>query len=360
MQNKSSNNLFNGQSFYIGIDCHKKNWTVTVLGEQYEHKTMSQNPDPNVLFKYMSKSFPGGTYKAVYEAGFSGFGACRRLKDLGIDCMVIHPADVPTNQKEKLQKTDPVDSRKLAKMLRSHNFEGINIPDPKQEADRSLMRQRFRLVKDLSRTKHRVKSLLMQFGIDIPDNLTLSQTRHWSKVYINWLKELPIEYTSLRQTLDSYISTGLSQRKELLSVNRQLRDLSKSDYYKQDTEILLSIPGIGLITAMTFLTEIGDVNRFKSLDCLCSFVGLVPTMHNSGDKVVNGKMIKRGRKELKIMLIEAAWDAIRIDPAMMANFNELTKRMNKNKAIIRIARKLLNRVRYLLMNKEKYELGVLN
>ena len=69
-------------------------------------------------------------------------------------------------------------------------------------------------------------------------------------------------------------------------------------------------------------------------------------------------MTKRGRKALKIMLIEASWDAMRLDPALMAKFNELTKRMEKNKAIIRIARKMLSRIRYVLIHQQKYVIGV--
>jgi transposase len=213
-------------------------------------------------------------------------------------------------------------------------------------------------MKDVTRTKSRVKSLLFQFNIDIPDRFTSAQTRHWSKIYINWLKELPVEYESLRQTLDNYIRVGELQRKELLSINRQVRTLSQNDTYRRNYNFLISIPGIGFLTALTFLVQIGDITRFTRLDDLCNYVGLVPMMHGSGDKMHTGKMIKRGRKELKIMLIEASWDAVRMDPALMAKFNELSKRMNKNKAIIRIARKMLSRMRTVLLNGKKYELGI--
>ncbi len=153
---------------------------------------MSQNPSPGLLASYMHRNFPGGKYKAVYEAGFSGFESCRKLQKLGVDCIMIHPADVPTSQKEKLQKTDKADSRKLARTLRANEFEAIHIPDRNIEADRALVRQRFRLIKDISRTKNRVKSLLFQFGIDIPERLSASQTRHWSRVFINWLRPPPL------------------------------------------------------------------------------------------------------------------------------------------------------------------------
>ncbi len=359
MQRKIKENSFNGQSFYVGIDYHKKSWKVTILGENYEHKTMSQNPDPKILANYLKRNFPGGNYQAVYEAGFSGFNTCRELRDLGVECIVIHPADVPTNQKERLQKTDKADSRKLARSLRSNEFDPIHIPERKLEADRALVRQRFRQVKDISRTKNRVKSLLLQFGIDIPDRFTSEQTRHWSKVYINWLKDLPIEEEGLKRTLDNYLQIGEIQRKELLTINRQIRKLSRTKDYRNNCRLLLGIPGIGLITAMTILVELGDIKRFKRLDELCNYVGLVPSMHGSGEKMETGKMIKRGRKALKIMLIEASWCAVRKDPALMLKFNELTKTMKKNKAIIRIARKMLSRIKHVLVHQEEYELAVI-
>jgi transposase len=358
MQTKVNEKLFDGQSIYVGIDCHKKNWTVTILGEQYEHKTMSQNPDPDILASYLRRNFPGADYSAVYEAGFNGFYPCRRLRELGINCNVIHAADVPTRQKEKKQKMDPVDSRKLARSLRSKEFEAIHLPEPLLEADRALVRQRFRVMKDVTRTKARVRSLLFQFNISVPDLFTLSQARSWSRVYMNWLKELQIEHESLKQTLDNYIRIGEIQRKELLSVNRQVRSLSQTDSYRGNYNLLISIPGIGFLTAMTFLAQIGDIRRFERLDDLCDYIGLVPMMHGSGDKMYTGKLINRGRKELKIMIIEAAWEAVRLDPALMARFNELVRRMNKNKAIIRIARKLVSRMRSVLMTQEPYKLGI--
>jgi transposase len=355
---KGTKELFKDQNFYVGIDYHKKSWKVTILGEQYEHKTMSQDPNPAILANYLSRNFPGGSYHAVYEAGFSGFGSCRKLQDLGINCMVIHPADVPTSQKERQQKTDKADSRKLARSLRSNEFEAIHVPERRLEADRALLRQRFRLVKDIARTKNRVKSLLLQFGIIIPERFTSAQTRHWSRNYIKWLKELKIEELSLRQVLNNYLEIGVLLRKELLLVNKQVRELSELPEYKKNYEILITIPGIGITTAMTILVQIGDIKRFKRLDDLCNYIGLVPKMYASGDKVVTGKMIRRGRKELKIMLIEASWEAVRKDPALMAKFNELSLRMNKNKAIIRIARKLLSRVRHVLIHQVEYELGI--
>jgi transposase len=359
MHKKINEQTFTGQTFHIGIDCHKKSWKVSIMGEEYEHKTFSQNPDPKLLAQYLHQHFPGATFKAVYEAGFSGFGACRQLNGLGINCMVIHAGDVPTNQKEKLQKSDKADSRKLAKCLRDKDFTGIDIPSEKTESDRAVVRQRFRIVKDLSRIKNRVKSLLFQFGVDIPAEINENQSRQWTRKYTDWLKNLQVTEDGLREVLDSLIRLAEHQRGELLLINKSIRKLTQEEYYKDNYELLLSIPGIGVTSAMMILTQINNIKRFKTLDELCNYIGLVPSMHGSGDKVQIGKLINRGRKELKIMLIEASWIAIREDPALMAKFSELAKKMHKNKAIIRIARKMVSRIRHVIIKQERYEIGVL-
>lgn len=358
MRSEITKDSFKGKSFYVGIDYHKKSWVVTILGEQLEHKTMSQEADPYRLAAYLNRNFPGASYHAVYEAGFGGFGACRKLRELGVDCMVIHPADVPTSGKERLQKTDRSDSRKLARSLRSHEFEAVHLPDACLEADRALVRQRYRVMKDVSRTKNRIKSLLSQFGIPIPDSFTAYQTRHWSAVYLGWLTSLDTNPPLVRTVLDNYLLIGQRQRNDLLNLNRQVRALSMSERYRENYFLLLSIPGIGVMTAMSFLVQVGDIRRFKCLDDLCNYIGLVPSMYGSGEKMQTGRMIKRGRKELKIMLIEASWESIRKDPALMSKFDELSKTMHKNKAIVRIARKMLSRIRFVLCHGKPYEKSI--
>lgn len=361
---KQGKKLFAGQTIYVGIDVHKKSWTVTILGENQTHKTFSQNPDSQLLARYLKKHFPGAQYTAVYEAGFSGFWTCRQLRELGIECEVIHPVDVPTTRKERLQKSDKIDSRKLARTLRNKEFEFIHIPDEQLEADRSLVRQRAKVSKDLARIKNRVKSLLMQFGISIPDHISASQSRHWSKAYINWLEEVMIQEPSLRQTIDNYIRLGKLMRQELATVTRQVRNLTQEPRYEKNFLLLRGVPGVGLVVGITFLVELGDIRRFKSMDELCNFIGLVPSMHGSGETMKTGKMIKRGRKQLKILLVEAAWKAIGADPALMVKYNEFVsglngrKAMKGNKAIIRIARKLLARIRHILIHQQEYEIGV--
>ena len=144
-------------------------------------------------------------------------------------------------------------------------------------------------------------------------------------------------------------------REKLLFITKHIRELSKNKKYLHQVNLLRSIPGIGLITAMTLLTEIEDISRFKDLDNLCSFVGLVPSTHSSGEKEIDGGITPRSNSFLRSIIIESAWIAVRNDPALLLAYEKLCIRMKPSKAIIRIAKKLLNRIRFVLKNNAIYE-----
>ena len=358
MQTKIKKIDLRGQHLYIGIDVHLKSWKVTILNEHYECKTFSQDPEPDILIAHLRNNYPGAIYHAVYEAGFCGFQHQRALEKAGVECIIVHPVDIPFTGKDRKLKNDVRDSRKLAKSLRSGELEGIYIPDEEHVADRDLIRSRYKVARDITRYKLRIKSMLMFHGMKVPWYISAEQSRHWSANYVQWLKELDVKYRWLRCSLDCYIDCVLVLRKQLLGLNRNIRQMASTPRYKKSCELLMGIPGIGTISAMTLLTEIGDIRRFTTFDQLALFVGLVPKTNSSGDREVVGKMVKRGRKALKIIIIESAWVAARQDPALMAKFNTLSKKMVKNKAIIRIARKLLNRIRHILIYQEEYVIGL--
>ena len=108
---------FKNVNFFIGIDTHLKSWTVTIRSEGIELKTFSMNPSASELNIYLNKHYPNGKFNVVYEAGFAGFTPYRSLNKLGLNSIVVNPADIPSTGKEKSIKTDPTDSRKLAREL---------------------------------------------------------------------------------------------------------------------------------------------------------------------------------------------------------------------------------------------------
>ena len=349
---------FNGQNIYVGIDVHLKSWSVTVLSESSVLKKFRQDPRPEALHKFLVTNYPGASYYSVYEAGFSGFWTHNRLSELGINNIVVNPADVPTMLKEKLRKTDAVDCGKLARGLRAGDLQGIYIPRAEILEIRSLIRLRNSIVKDTTREKNRIKSLLRFHGIEIPDQFTRHSIGNWSKRFLQWLGEVDMSTEYGRKTLDLHIEQFVRLRQMLLQETRVIRQLSRSEPFAEPLRLLMTVPGIGITTGITLPTEIDNASRFKSAEQLAAYIGLIPMCHSSGEKEGIGDITVRKHAILRCYLVEAAWIAIRKDPAMTMAYEEYKKRMNGNKAIVKIARKLVNRIFFVLKRKTEYVPGV--
>ncbi len=356
MRNKNNELDFSNQIIFVGIDVHKKQWSVTINTGGQQIKTFSMNPEPEELNKYLRKNYPGGKYRSCYEAGFCGYWIDRQLQSVGIENIVVNPGDVPASNKEKTRKTDRIDSRKLARELSGDNLTGIYIPTKEQEATRTLSRLRIQLTKDQTRVKNRIKSLLNFIGIHLPENIEL---KHWSGKFIKYLHSLDFEQEELKQTLEQQLKQLTALREQLSDVVKLLRKMIYQDEEKQKTVVqLMTVPGIGFITAVSLYTEIMDINRFRSFDHLSSYVGLAPSTYSSGQKEMVIGLSQRQNTNLRNILIEASWIASRKDPVLTMTFGRLSRRMKKQEAIIRISKKLLRRIMHVWKQREDYIFSV--
>jgi transposase len=352
MQSNTLN--FNGQKIFIGIDVHLKSWNVSIFTSNVKMKPFSQSPDAVALRTHLDRNFPGGDYFSAYESGFCGFSVHYDLLRCGIKNIVFNAADITDSHKERARKADSVDSAKIARNLRDGNLTPIHVPSQEDLSDRQLLRTRRSLVKNQSQTKIRIKSFLNFYGIKCPLSLECNGT-HWSQRFINWVKyEFGNMADSQRKSGMFLLRTLEFQHAEVLSATRELRDLMRSPKYEKNMRLLTSVPGVGLIAAATFLLEIGDISRFSNSDHLASFIGLVPDTRSSGEKDAKIGITNRSNRYVREALIEGAWRAIRKDPALTLAYEELRKRMEPNKAIIRIARKLANRIMCVLRTQEPY------
>ena len=350
---KNTDKLFDGQEFHLGIDAHKKNLKVQIRNQGRILKRFTMDPEPDKLKEYLVKNYPGGKYNSVYEAGFCGYWLHRRLVKAGINNIIINPADVPTKQKEKSHKTDKVDCGKLARELENGSLDKIYIPTEQEEALRTISRLRFQIVKDQTRVKNRIISFLDLHGIKLLED---SEEKHWSRKFIERIKKLEFREPYNKMYLDKLLEELYHQRSRNLEILRTIRQISKQT---EIITLLMTVSGIGLIIAFTLYAELFDMRRFKKLDELAAIIGLIPSISQSGETKYDLGLTYRYNKYLRSLLIESAWVAIRMDPALTASFNECCKRMSKQKAIIRIARKLLNRIRYVWINKKEYQIGVI-
>lgn len=354
--NQSQEELnFSGTNIYVGIDVHKKSWNVTIMIYNQYIKTISMNPSPKELGKYLRKNYPRGNYYSVYEAGFSGTWIHRALLKAGIKNIIVNPADIPTTNKERLTKTDTVDSKKLAKMLSNGSLQAISVPDTKQEAIRGISRMREHFVKTQTSVKNQINALLNREGVEVDPKYKYGR---WSHNYINELRKIKFTEEAVKYELEAEIELLIFIRKKLTEILKEIRRIiTETEEINKIIKLLLTIPGIGTITAFTLYTELWDIKRFTNKDKLASYVGLSPACHNSGEKERVLGLINRHNARLRNLLIESAWVAIRHDNALTKKYGELLLRSKPQKAIIRIAKKILFRIRTIWINEVPYIKG---
>jgi transposase len=352
MDNKSRSVDFDGQDFYLGLDVHHKSWKVTIRTMGTEVKTLAMPPDADKLHAHMRRNYPGGSYRSCYEAGFSGFSAHRRLVELGIDNRVVHAADVPTTDKERRQKDDVRDSRKLARSLEKEELKPIYIPDPHMERLRSLCRLRERSSSHISRIKNRIKGHLKYYGIVMEED---SSYRRWSGAFIDRLDALCSEPDPFSDYLAISLDALREEKNRLALIIGRLRAHCSEGDSASILALLRSVPGIGMKTAFVLYTEIQDIKRFSNLDRFNAFLGLIPSTASSGENEKATGITPRRNRALRTLLIEAAWVSIRHDPELLSAFCKLSCRMKKQDAIVRIARKLAARVAYVWRTGTAYK-----
>jgi len=343
---------FHSINLYIGIDVHLNQWTVTLRTRDIELETFSMNPSPKELKNHVNKLYPNARCYSVYEAGFCGFWVHRELTQLGIDNIVVNGADVPTTHKEKKHKRDKVDSRKLARERASGSLTPIYIPTKEQESFRRLGRILLQTRKSSKQVKCRIKHFFHNHGIHLPKN---SEISHWSRNFIKWLQSIEFEYEEDKYYLDEQVKCLEENRQSKLRHLKKVRKIIKGNKILQ---YFKAMPGIGDITAFTFYAEVIDISRFQKLDHLISFIGLIPSVESSDEKERILGLTNRCNKYLRSLLIEAAWVAVRKDPALTMAFNNFLKDKSKQRAIIRITKKLVNRMRYVWKNQQPYIIAV--
>lgn len=347
---------FSGKTIDTGIDMHLKQWTITIYMEGNFHKTFSQDPNAAALSSYLEKTFPNGTYRSVYEAGYFGYVAHRELMNLGIMNRVINPADVPTTAKEKTKKNDKVDSNKLARGLWMGAFSETYVPSVEAEGDRDLVRHRIsKSRKEMTSIKQQIKAFLKRKGQDYNDLVPENKGR-WTLEYIKTIKELKLPTLSDQLVKDQLVSKLEHIKATRKALDKNIIELSRTDKYEEQVRRLRTIPGVGLLTAMTMLTEIIEMDRFKSLDRLCSYMGLVPDTEQSDEKMRVKGLTKRTNHDVRRILIQSAWQYSMRDPGMLLRYGNWKQANGNNaqKAIIKVAKRLLSIIRALWLKQEDF------
>ena len=247
--------------------------------------------------------------------------------------VVAHPPEVKLIANARV-KTDTKDVHKLARLLVADLIPEVWVPPVAVRELRTLIAHRRQTIKKRTMAYNRLHSLIHR------NNLVLPKGGTFTKKNRSWWENLAlsrIEKLRLCQDLELVDLLG-QQIKEL---DAELNHLSASHPWNVDMPYLVQLPGFGVILAMTILSAIGDIQRFPTSKHLVGYAGLGASVHDSGQTHYTGRITKKGRKELRWALVEAAWAAVRSHPYWREQFHKLTRRMKSSKAIVAVARKLL-------------------
>jgi transposase len=338
-----------GEDLFVGIDLHKQRWHVTIRTFDVELFSASIPGTWESLQRILVR-YPGHSLQAVYEAGYFGFRLHDRLVDHGIPCLVTPPSLVPQEYGNRV-KTDRRDSSKLAHLLAKGMLKRVWVPSEEERYHRQVVRRRRQLVRDRVRTQSRIKAELRFYGIHLEE-----PRGRWTQVYLEGLRSINFGNRWMQESFNRLLEQYEFLSAQIAKQTQLLRELSETVLYRKRVEILQSIPGIGMISAMELLLELQDVSRFRRAEQLAAYVGLTPSQYSSADKVRMGRITGIGKNTLRAILVEASWQLITKDQVMREKYDRIKIRSGGKRAIVAIARTLLLRMRRMLLDERAYTL----
>lgn len=346
---------------FVGIDAHQASLSIAVLPEAAAGpEPVRELPnEPAKVRRYFRGLSSRGPIEAVYEAGCLGFVLYRQLTSLGVTCMVAAPSRIPILPGDH-RKTDRLDAERLAAFLRGRQLTAVRPPTKETEALRSLVRTRIGVQEDVVRARHRLQKFLLLRGE------VFSEAGNWSRAHMRWLAERKLELGEDQLTFD-FLRMELDQRVMALKIldERIGRRVEDADVQKQ-VQALRAFRGIGNLTALCVIAELGDPRRFPSSDQVASYCGLIPSEHSSGESSRRGGITHSGNARLRRVVVEAAQHAARqlgpgyarearrakvpapivalareADQRLSLRYKSLVRRMHTNQAKTAVARELI-------------------
>jgi len=340
-------NLTVDDDVYVGIDVHKTNCHIAIWLNEAIALTFV-TPSDNIAIAQVLHKLTPGLKQIVYEAGPTGFSLARTLKAASLPVAVIAPSKTlrPAAQQSK---SDRLDCRKLAEFAAKDLLIEVAIPGKQQEADRQVVRLRNQLGDKRIRIKQQIKSLLLQHHITEPVGLA-----RWTKQSIVELQDIEL-CPEMRFSLDVMLDELSYLQSQIKRVELQLKKIFAKDHHARKIEVLQSHPGVGPITARQFRAEVFTPDRFSKSTQLTRYLGLCPRVSQSGQKRIEGRLMKAGQIKLRANLVEAAWAWVRVDPVAKETFRRLLSNTGEpNKAITAMARRLAVHLWKMLCDDQLY------
>ena len=287
---------------FIGLDVHKDSIVIAVAesdGSQPEVVCTIPN-ETRLLLKQMKKLEASGSLRVCYEAGPTGFGLYRALREVKIDCQVVAPSLIPKKPGDRV-KTDKRDAKNLARFLRSGDLTPIHVPDAATEAMRDLERAR-EDAKEAERTaRHQLTKFLLRHSKRF-DGKTA-----WTAAHLDWIRSQKFEHEAQNRVLVDYVHAVESATARVAQLTKDIVDLVEIWSLKPLVQALQALRGIQVLSAVVLAAEIGDFSRFASASEFMAYLGLIPSEYTTGDSERRGGITRAGNGHARRILIESAW-----------------------------------------------------
>ena len=333
------------RTYFVGIDLHKDYSTITVLDEAGNELDQTDVPNDAEDFTIYFKQWEG-KMKVALEATYNWYWLVDLLQRLGLEVKLAHPYKTRIIGEAKV-KTDKIDSRILAQLLRADFLPTSFIADPKMRDDREWLRHRIYLVRLQTSVKTRIHCLVDKYNI-----------RHgfsdlFGKEGIAFLHSLSFPERT-QKCLEGLLRTLGYLQEELRPLRNEIIASGKED---EEARLLESLPGFGYFSSLLLLKEIGTVERFASPKKLVSYSGLAPGISSSGGKSYGKGITKQGNKYLRWLLIQAASSVVRTkkDRRLMGLYSRVQHRKNSKIAKVAVAKELLTIAYFILKHREPYD-----
>ena len=341
--------LTTDDELYVGIDVHKKSYHVAFYLNDAPAIDFVMQSDKEKLSQKLEPLAPA-LHQVVYESGPTGYGLARYLNKKTMPISVVATSRIPRPPSQE-DKTDKIDSRKLAQYAAKGLLKSVQIPTLKQEADRQLFRMRYRQVRNLSRVKTQIKSFLMMHDVPEPTGIG-----NWSRRCIETLKKLKLP-TILFLSLNELLCDLDYYTARVKELDKLITEHIDKGLLAQRIALLKTHPGVGIVVACQFATELFHYRNFNSTREVYKYLGLCPRVKQSAERSVRGSINKASNGRLRSNLIQAAWRWIAVDIRARKSYQRLLKNNDgiTQKAITAIARKLSGHLWTMLIKDQVYD-----
>jgi transposase len=330
---------------YIALDIHKKYCVtggVDREGRVVLHAVRVEHAD---LEGWLKKNL-SSTDHVVFESTTNAWHVYDLLEPLVKRVVVANPAKVKQIANARV-KTDVRDTFILARLLAANLVPDVWVPPVHVRELRQLLSQRRQLVETHTQIVNRMHSVAHRH------HLQHERGKRFNEKNTLWQKDKRLSRVEQFQ-LELEMENRAYMEKQISRIGKEVAKMSHQKPWADSMTYLMQLPGFGVITAMTILAAIGEVQRFGTAKHLASYSGLTSGLDQSGTHLIQKGITKEGRKELRWAMVEVAQRAVKSDPVWRQKFQELEKRMHRNQAIVAIARQLLELVWYVLTRRQPY------